>query len=255
MWTLSELGTAIIPSENAAWTGFTRDGEQLSKTGEGKTLVTGILLGLLIYNHHGQIHSCPPSEPGCHALICKEPLVSFYDAYGICGDQATIAPPIMKQPSRSRDPVRSQSPSRKSHRTLIGGFRKKKNKKKEKNNKSKNKEKNMKDEQIAGKKLFKLLPKKSTKGIAECESMTDIDSCIKIDIDFDILKDESDLSLDDSGVVFKHRYTERNDDDTTTCSYETDDMDSALFLYTNSSGYHEIDGSFNVEKPKYIIDN
>ena len=184
-------------------------------------------------------------------------MVSFYDAYGICGDQATIVPPIMKQPSRSEDPAITQSPAMKSHRTFVGGFRKKKNKKKKKNNKkSKNKKsKKKKDEKITGKKLFKLLPNASTEGIAECESMTDIDSCIKIDIDFDILKDESDLSLDDSGVVFKHVYTEHNDDDTTTFSYETDDMDSALFLYTNSSGYHEIDGSFNHDKPKCIIDN
>ena len=32
-------------------------------------------------------------------------------------------------------------------------------------------------------------------------------------------------------------------------------MDSALFLYTESSGYPEIDGSFTVEESKYIIDN
>ena len=107
----------------------------------------------------------------------------------------------------------------------------------------------------SGSQLFRLQPGASTKGISECEKMSDIDSCIKIDVDFDTLKDELDLTLVDDEVIFKHSYTEKNDDDTISYSYQSDDMDSALFLYTESSGYPEIDGSFTVEESKYIIDN
>ena len=85
--------------------------------------------------------------------------------------------------------------------------------------------------------------------------MTDIDSCVRIDVNFDRLKANSDLTLVDDDIVFRHSYTEVNDDVTATFSYETDDFDSALFLYTDLSGYPEIDGSFTVEGSKYIIDN
>ena len=104
-------------------------------------------------------------------------------------------------------------------------------------------------------KLFKLLPKESMRGIRECQSMTDIDSCLKIDINFDALKEKSDLTLVDDDIVFKHSYTEVNEDFTATLSYETDDLDTAVFLYSELSGYPEIGGSFTVKESKYIIDN
>ena len=85
--------------------------------------------------------------------------------------------------------------------------------------------------------------------------MTDIDSCIKIKINFDALKEKSELTLVDDDIVFKHSYSEVNEDFTATLSYETDDLDTAVFLYSELSGYPEIGGSFTVKESKYIIDN
>ena len=107
----------------------------------------------------------------------------------------------------------------------------------------------------SGSHLFSLKPGSSTEGISECDNMSDIDSCDRIDVNFDVLEDELDLTLMDDEVVFKHSYTAGNGDGTVTYSYQSDDMDSALFLYSESSGYPELDGSFTVEQSKYIIDN
>ena len=105
------------------------------------------------------------------------------------------------------------------------------------------------------KKLFTLMPKVSTKGITECENMSDIDTCIRIDVKFGAMEGDLDLAQGENEIIFRHSYTEKNDDGTVTYSYESDDMDSALFLYTEVSGYQEIDGSFTEGESKYIIDN
>ena len=97
--------------------------------------------------------------------------------------------------------------------------------------------------------------KVSTKGITECDNMSDIDSCIKIHVKFEAMKGDLDLAQGEDEIVYTHTYTEKNDDGTVTYSYESDDMDSALFLYTEDSGYQEIDGSFTEGESKYIIDN
>ena len=85
--------------------------------------------------------------------------------------------------------------------------------------------------------------------------MTDIDSCIKIKMNFATLMKKSDLALVDDDIVYKHSYTEINEDFTTTFSYETKDLDTAVFLYTDLSGYPEIYGSFMVKGSKYLINN
>ena len=99
------------------------------------------------------------------------------------------------------------------------------------------------------------MPEASTEGITECDNMSDIDSCTKIEVNFDAMEGDVELTLSADEIVFKHSYTEKNDDGTITYSYQSDDMDSALFLYSESSEYPEIDGSFTEGKFKYIIDN
>ena len=95
--------------------------------------------------------------------------------------------------------------------------------------------------------LFTLLPDASTEWVAECENMEDIDSCTKIDVDFDLLKSEGDFVMD--GVEFKHSYT-----DGKTYSYETDNYGSAVLLYSEDNGYPEVDGDIISEGEVYRID-
>ena len=188
--------------------------------------------------------------------------MSIYDVYGICGHQATIIPPIIKQPATERTDLgelRRSAPkvARKgSHRTMVSGFRSDRRRRRNRGRKRRGKGWRWGGRKTSEKShLFTLKPGASTEGISECDKMSDIDSCDRIDVNFDVLEDELDLTLMDDEVVFKHSYTAENDDGTVTYSYQSDDMDSALFLYSESSGYPELDGSFTVEQSKYIIDN
>ena len=95
--------------------------------------------------------------------------------------------------------------------------------------------------------LFTLLPDESTQGIAECENMEDIDSCEKIDFDFELLKSEGGFVLD--GETFTHSYTNGK-----TYSYETDNYGSAVFLYNEDNGHPEVEGDLIFEGNVYRID-
>ena len=95
-------------------------------------------------------------------------------------------------------------------------------------------------------------PSASTDGIRECQDL-DNESCVKINVDFDVLMAESDALLE--GEVFRHSYTSQNQDDSMTYTYESDDLGSALFLYTETDGYPEIDGYFLTHGSEYRINN
>ena len=101
------------------------------------------------------------------------------------------------------------------------------------------------------KELYSLDPSVSTDGITECQEI-DNESCAMINVDFEVLKSESDIRLE--GEVFKHSYTKLNDDNSTSYSYN-DDLDSALFLYTKKDGYDEIDGYFMTQGSEYLVNN
>ena len=73
-------------------------------------------------------------------------------------------------------------------------------------------------------------------------------------MDFEVFRTESDLLLE--GEIFRHTYTTQNpEDNSTTYAYDTDDLDSALFLYTELEGYPEIDGYFLYNGLEYRINN
>ena len=86
----------------------------------------------------------------------------------------------------------------------------------------------------------------STQGISECE-MDDIDSCTRVDFNFDLLKAEDDFVLD--GETFTHSYT--NDQ---TYGYQTDDYGSAVFVYSNITGHQEVEGVLIFEGKIWRID-
>ena len=104
--------------------------------------------------------------------------------------------------------------------------------------------------------LFKYDAAKSSRNINECRQMSDIDSCKRIKINFMRLKSEKAITLLDDNIVYKHKYSQLHRDVTKTFSYETDDMDSVVFVVSlDESGYPKLDGSFTAGGSKYLIDN
>ena len=100
--------------------------------------------------------------------------------------------------------------------------------------------------------LYTMDTSASTDGITECQDL-DNESCVKINVNFDVLMVESDTLLE--GEVFRHSYTSQNNDHSKTYAYESDDLGSALFLYTEMNGYPEIDGYFLTHGSEYRINN
>ena len=86
----------------------------------------------------------------------------------------------------------------------------------------------------------------STQGISECE-MDDIDSCTRVDFNFDLLKAEDDFVVD--GETFTHSYTNGQ-----TYGYQTDDYGSAVFVYSNINGHQEVEGDLIFEGKIWRID-
>ena len=86
----------------------------------------------------------------------------------------------------------------------------------------------------------------STEGIAECE-MEGIDSCTKIDFNFDLLKGEGDFAV--NGETFMHSYTHGK-----TYGYQTDNYGSAVFVYSEANGHPEVEGDLIFEGNIWRID-
>ena len=104
--------------------------------------------------------------------------------------------------------------------------------------------------------LFKYDATKSSSNINECKQMPDIDSCKRIKINFKRLKAEKAITLLDDNILYKHKYTQLHRDVTKTFSYETDDLDSAVFVVSlDESRYPELDGSFTAGGSRYLIDD
>ena len=105
--------------------------------------------------------------------------------------------------------------------------------------------------------LFRLLPQDSTDGIRECaNAKEDIDSCIRIEIDFGALKKSDEIVLAKDGFVFKCKsYDESGRSQS--FSYEADDFSFAVLTYTAASGYHDLNGRihYTQDGASYMIDN
>ena len=106
--------------------------------------------------------------------------------------------------------------------------------------------------------LFKLLPQDSTDGIRECANKEDIDSCIKIDIDFGALKQSDEIIMAEDGFVFKRKNFDGNErGNSQSFSYEGDDFSFAVLTYTSASGYPDLNGRIHYiqDGASYMIDN
>ena len=106
-------------------------------------------------------------------------------------------------------------------------------------------------------KLFKLLPQDSTDGIRECAHMKeDIDSCIKIDIDFGVLKQSDEVVMAEDGFVFKRKTLDESGK-SQSFSYEGEDFSFAVLTYTTTSGYPHLNGRIHYTQNgvSYMIDN
>ena len=108
--------------------------------------------------------------------------------------------------------------------------------------------------------LFKLLPQDSTVDIRECAHMEDkdIDSCVKIDIDFGVLQQSEEIIMAEGGFVFKRKNYDKNESGKSqSFSYEGDDFSFAVLTYTSTSGYPDLNGRihYTQDGASYMIDN
>merc|ERR1719367_1686395 len=107
--------------------------------------------------------------------------------------------------------------------------------------------------------LFRVLPDANTSSILECAHMEDIDSCEKIDIDFEAMSHASEVMLTEDGIVFKRSAFEvaPSHGEGHVFSFEGPDFSFAVLTYTEEPGYPDINGRFYYTKDdsSYMIDN
>ena len=108
-------------------------------------------------------------------------------------------------------------------------------------------------------KILRVLPDANTSSILECAHMEDIDSCEKIDIDFEAMSHASEVMLTEDGIVFKRSAFEvaPSYGEGHVFSFEGPDFSFAVLTYTEEPGYPDINGRFYYTKDdsSYMIDN
>ena len=106
--------------------------------------------------------------------------------------------------------------------------------------------------------LFEVLADANTSDIIECVHMEDIDSCIKIDINFEVMEGSLELIMAEDGFVFKRKdNTTDENGESRSFSYESDDLSFAVLTYTEDYGYPDLNGRIHYTKSgsSFMIDN
>ena len=106
--------------------------------------------------------------------------------------------------------------------------------------------------------LFEVLNDANTSDIIECVHMEDIDSCIKIDFNFEAMEQSLELIMAEDGFVFKRKdNTTDENGESRSYSYEGDDFSFAVLTYTEAAGYPDLNGRIHYTKSRssFMIDN
>ena len=107
--------------------------------------------------------------------------------------------------------------------------------------------------------LFQVLPDADTSSILECAFMKDKESCEKIDIDFDVMRNASEVVLAIDGIVFNRSAFDvpPSRDGDQVFSFEGPDFSDAVLTYSEEPGYPDLNGRFHYTKEgsSYMIDN
>lgn len=106
--------------------------------------------------------------------------------------------------------------------------------------------------------LFNVMADANTSNILECVHMEDIDSCIKIDIDFEAMMQSDDIIMAEDGFVFKRKFsTEDEIGQSQSFSYDGANFSYAVLTYTEAVGYPDLNGRIHYTRDgaSYMIDN
>ena len=106
--------------------------------------------------------------------------------------------------------------------------------------------------------LFNVMADADTSDILECVHMEDIDSCIKIDVDFEAMMQSDDIIMAEDGFLFNRKYsTEDENGQSQSFSYEGANFSYAVLTYTEAPGYPDLNGRIHYTKDgaSYMIDN
>ena len=105
-------------------------------------------------------------------------------------------------------------------------------------------------------KLFDVIADANTSDILECVHMEGIDSCIKIDIDFEAMLQLDDVILAKDGFSFKRKFS-TEDGQSQSFSYEGANFSYAVLTYTEAPGYPDLNGRihYTEDGASYMIDN
>ena len=106
--------------------------------------------------------------------------------------------------------------------------------------------------------LFKVIANADTSSILECVHMEDIDSCIKIDLNFDAMMQSDDMIMVEDDFVFKRKYSTQDEvGQSQSFSYEGANFSYAILTYTEAPGYPDLNGRIHYTKDgsSYMIDN
>ena len=106
--------------------------------------------------------------------------------------------------------------------------------------------------------LFNVMADANTSNILECVHMKDIDSCTKIDIDFEAMMQSDDIIMAEDDFIFKRKYsTEDENGQSQSFSYEGANFSYAVLTYSEAPGYPDLNGRIHYTKDgaSYMIDN
>ena len=83
--------------------------------------------------------------------------------------------------------------------------------------------------------LFKVIANADTSSILECVHMEDIDSCIKININFDAMMQSDDMIMVEDDLVFERKYSTQDEvGQSQSFSYEGANFSYAILTYTEA---------------------
>ena len=95
-------------------------------------------------------------------------------------------------------------------------------------------------------KLFTVLPDANTSAILECANMKGIDSCLKVEINFDAMRHDAEvIMVEGHGIVFERAEDSdslSSDGEGTVFSFRGDDFSYAVLTYTEAPGYPDLNG-------------
>ena len=110
------------------------------------------------------------------------------------------------------------------------------------------------------KKLFNVLPDANTSTILECINMQGIDSCVKVEIDFEAMRHASEIILaEEDGIVFKRVDSDdlSSNSQSQVFSFQGEDFSYAVLTYTEEPGYPDLNGRIHYTKDgaSFMVDN